>query len=104
MDRFLPATELGQPVSQSAKASVEIVMEYGHAERNRIAAQRAIAETIELLLRLPSLNEEQVEFMQEFGPQWLRRSRTTCTCGSAPPDQPSGRSRTTTATGARRSA
>jgi hypothetical protein len=39
-------------------------MTYGHAERNRIAAQLAIAETIELLLRLPSLDEEQVQFVQ----------------------------------------
>jgi hypothetical protein len=46
---------------------------YGHAERVRLAAQRATAETIELLLRLPSLNDEQLQFMQEFAPERPRR-------------------------------
>jgi hypothetical protein len=63
-------------------------MEYGHAERNLIAAQRAIAETIELLLRLPSLNEEQVQFVQEFAPERIRRPgpRTTVVDGADRPE------------------
>jgi hypothetical protein len=44
---------------------------YGHAERVRLATQLSIAETIELLLSLPSLNEEQLQFVQEFAPERL---------------------------------
>jgi hypothetical protein len=80
-------------------------MEYGHAERNRIAAQRAIAETIELLMRLPRLNEEQTQFVQEFAPERLRvPRRTTCICGFAPPGRSQGRPAATTPLDARRSA
>jgi hypothetical protein len=63
-------------------------MTYGHAERNRIAAQLAVAETIELLLRLPRLDKEQIQFVQEFAPGKLRLGgpRTTCPCGSGLPD------------------
>jgi|1186.fasta_scaffold36352_2 hypothetical protein len=43
-----------------------------HAERARITAQRAIAETVELLLNLPSLEEDQLGFIQEFAPERLR--------------------------------
>jgi NADP-dependent 3-hydroxy acid dehydrogenase YdfG len=43
---------------------------YGHAERARITAQRAIAE---LLLSLPSLDEDQLQFVQEFAPERLRQ-------------------------------
>ena len=45
---------------------------YGHAERARVAAQRAIAETVELLLCLPSLDQEQLRFIEEFAPEALR--------------------------------
>ena len=44
---------------------------YGHAERARIAAQKAIAETVELLLSLPRLDEEQLRFIEEFAPAQL---------------------------------
>jgi hypothetical protein len=50
---------------------------YGHAERARIAAQRAIAETVDFLLSLPSLNEDQ--FVQEFAPERLRRTDPAAT-------------------------
>jgi hypothetical protein len=46
---------------------------YGHAERARITVQLAIAETVEFLLRLPRLDEEQLQFVQEFAPERLRR-------------------------------
>jgi hypothetical protein len=46
---------------------------YGHAERARIAAELAIAETVELLLGLPSLDEDQLRFLEEFAPERLRR-------------------------------
>jgi hypothetical protein len=58
------------PMSQPGR-SVENGM-YGHAERARVAAQRAIAETVELLLSLPSLDEEQLRFVEEFAPEALR--------------------------------
>jgi hypothetical protein len=45
---------------------------YGHAERARIAAQQAIAETVELLLSQPGLDEDQLQFIQEFAPERLR--------------------------------
>ena len=63
-------------------------MGYGHAERNRIASQLAIAETIELLLRLQNLNEEQTQFVQKFAPEHLRarRPRDTCPEESALPE------------------
>ncbi len=61
---------------------------YGHAERARITAQRAIAETVELLLTLPSLDQDQLRFVQEYAPERLRswRPRTTCAAerGSTP--------------------
>lgn len=44
---------------------------YGHAERACITAQRAIAETVELLLSLPLLDEDQLQFIQEFAPERL---------------------------------
>ncbi len=45
---------------------------YGHAERVRLAAQLATAETVEMLLNLPRLNEEQLQFVKEFAPERLR--------------------------------
>jgi hypothetical protein len=44
---------------------------YGHAEKARICAQRAIAETVELLLSLPNLDEDQLLFIEEFAPERL---------------------------------
>jgi hypothetical protein len=44
---------------------------YGHAEGARIAAQLVIAETVELLLSLPTLDAEQLQFVQEFAPERL---------------------------------
>jgi hypothetical protein len=46
---------------------------YGHAERTRAAVQLAVAETVELLLGLPGLDAEQLQFVQEFAPERLRR-------------------------------
>jgi hypothetical protein len=45
---------------------------YGHAELARIAAENAIAETVELLLSLPTLDEDQLQYIQEFAPEQLR--------------------------------
>jgi hypothetical protein len=45
---------------------------YGHAELARIAAENAIAETVELLLSLPTLDEDQLRFIEEFAPEQLR--------------------------------
>jgi hypothetical protein len=41
---------------------------YGHAERTRVTARRAVAETLELLLSLPSLDEDQLSLIEEFTP------------------------------------
>jgi hypothetical protein len=38
----------------------------------RITAQQAIAETVELLLSLPSLDEYQLQFIQEYAPERIR--------------------------------
>jgi hypothetical protein len=46
---------------------------YGHAELARIAAENAIAETVELLLSFPRLDEDQLRFIEEFAPEQLRR-------------------------------
>ena len=45
---------------------------YGHAERARVAAERAIAETVELLLSLHRLDQDQLRFIEEFAPEQLR--------------------------------
>jgi hypothetical protein len=45
---------------------------YGHAERARIATERVIAETVELLLGLPDLDDDQLRFVEEFAPEELR--------------------------------
>jgi hypothetical protein len=45
---------------------------YGHAERASITARRAIAEAVELLLSLPTLDEDQLRFIEEFAPEQLR--------------------------------
>jgi hypothetical protein len=50
---------------------LEVVVAYGHAERNLVAATSVIADTVELLLRLPTLNDEQSEFLQDCAPEWL---------------------------------
>ena len=55
---------------------------YGHAERARIATQHAIAETVELLLSLPRLDEDQLRFIREFAPDRLRPRGPTTTCTS----------------------
>jgi len=61
---------------------------YGHAERVRIAAQQAIAETIELLLALPSLDEDQQQFIREFAPERPRvRTRGRSALRLSPRDQ-----------------
>ena len=44
---------------------------YGHAERARIAVELVIAETVELLLSLPSLDEDQFQYVREFAPDRL---------------------------------
>jgi len=49
---------------------------YGHAEQTRIAAQVAIAETVELLLSLPSLDEDQLQYVREFAPERLEATPT----------------------------
>jgi len=36
---------------------------YGHAERARIAAQRVIADTVDLLLSPPNLDSDQLQFV-----------------------------------------
>jgi len=56
---------------------------YGHAERVQMTARLAIVETVELLLRLPSLDEEQFRFVQEFAPERLRRSRRSASTSPA---------------------
>jgi hypothetical protein len=45
---------------------LEVVVPYGHAERNLVAARTVIGDTVELLLRLPTLNDEQSEFLRDF--------------------------------------
>jgi hypothetical protein len=52
---------------------------YGHAEPARISAQQAVAETVELLLSLPNLDEDQLQFIREFAPRVASRAgaRTT---------------------------
>ena len=51
-------------------------MAYGHAELNLIAASRAIAHTVDVLLGLPELDAEQLQFLRDYGPEQQRLSRT----------------------------
>jgi hypothetical protein len=78
---------------------------YGHAERVRLATQIAIAETVELLLRLPSLNDEQLQFVREFAPELRLQNRARpASVGCADTTDRDGCPGKTTPTVARRSA